>query len=242
MPPPSSPAPAPAKADTALPIAGVTLSKLEITLQSSDILRSLRDRPETAPDSDIIRSIEALTHEAAAWLRPRGTYAIYVPTALTDHSLEIGGWKIECDASRIFRGASRIAVYMATVGNEITRQADLKRTSGDPSTSRILDAIGSWAAERSAEALMANLAGHLGPEESFTVRYSPGFCGMDLSEQRVLFRLVPAENLGIALLPSLFMEPLKSVSGLVGLGPRETVGVHLSPCELCTLVNCHMRG
>lgn len=85
------------------------------------------------------------------------------------------------------------------------------------------------------------LAAHLGPDESFTARYSPGFCGLDLSQQRKLFCLVPAESIGISLLPSLFMHPLKSISGLVGLGPVSVVGVHLSPCERCPLTSCHMR-
>jgi len=37
------------------------------------------------------------------------------------------------------------------------------------------------------------------------------------------------------------MQPLKSISGIVGLGPREVVGIHLSPCERCPQIGCHMR-
>jgi hypothetical protein len=222
-------------------MATVTLSKLEITLQSSDILRSLGSLPQEVRPPDIVESIDKLAREAEAHLQPRGTYSLYRPTAWTDRSFEIGGFRIDGNVGEIFRGANRIAVFMATVGNEITRQAESRRKSGDVAAGRILDAIGSWAAERSAEALMAHLATSLGPDEAFTVRYSPGFCGMDLSQQRILFRLAPAETVGISLLPSLFMEPLKSISGLVGLGPRTLVGVHLSPCEPCPLINCHMR-
>jgi cobalamin-dependent methionine synthase I len=104
-----------------------------------------------------------------------------------------------------------------------------------------LDAIGSWAAETAAEALMRHLTVHLDPNESFTLRYSPGYCGMDLAQQRTLFQLAPAGAAGISLLPSLLMHPLKSISGIVGLGPRDAVGVHLSPCERCPQVGCHMR-
>jgi hypothetical protein len=91
------------------------------------------------------------------------------------------------------------------------------------------------------DALMAEMRFEFGAGDSFSARYSPGFCGMDLDQQRVLFRLAPAGDIGISLLPSLFMQPLKSISGIIGLGPREIVGVHLSPCERCPLVGCHMR-
>jgi len=223
------------------PLATVTLPRLEIALDPSDILRSLGHPPGATPSPDIIQPVAKLLREAEAYLHPCGTYSLYSPAAWTDRTFEIGGLTIVGDAARFFKGAGRIAVFMVTVGDEITRQAGMRGAAGDASTGRILDAIGSWAAERTAEALMTHLAAHLGPDESFTVRYSPGFCGMDLSQQRLLFQLAPAGTVGISLLPSLFMRPLKSISGLVGLGPREVVGIHLSPCEPCPLTGCHMR-
>jgi hypothetical protein len=222
-------------------LATVTLPHLAITLQTTDIFRSLGHPADTAPTPETVHAVEELMREANACLQPCGAYSLYAPTTWTDHSFEIGGCTVLGDVREFFQGASRIAVFMATVGNEITRQAEMRRNAGDVFAGRVLDAIGSWATERTAEALMTHLASHLGPEESFTVRYSPGFCGMDLSQQRILFRLAPADAIGITLLPSLFMHPLKSISGLIGLGPLAVVGVHLSPCEPCPLVNCHMR-
>jgi len=130
---------------------------------------------------------------------------------------------------------------MVTVGSEITRRAEAHCRAGDAFTGLTLDAIGSWAAEAAAEALMEQLNSQLRTGESLTLRYSPGYCGMDLKQQRTLFKLAPAESIGISLLPSLLMQPLKSISGIVGLGPREVVGIHLSPCERCPQIDCHMR-
>jgi hypothetical protein len=64
---------------------------------------------------------------------------------------------------------------------------------------------------------------------------------MDLSQQRIIFTLTRSGSIGVSLLPSLLMQPMKSVSGLVGLGPRELVGVNLSPCDRCLQIGCHMR-
>jgi hypothetical protein len=64
---------------------------------------------------------------------------------------------------------------------------------------------------------------------------------MDLPQQRTIFALAQPGSIGVSLLPSMLMQPMKSVSGLVGLGPRELVGVNLSPCERCPQIGCHMR-
>jgi hypothetical protein len=236
-----SPSSSQAQREPVRPLTTVTLPDLEIALQAADILRNLGIPPDTAPPPDLVHRVGELLCEAKGHLRPAGAYSIFLPGAWTARSFEIGGCTIAGNVREVFKGAERIAVFVVTAGDEIERQAKMRRDAGDASAGRILDAIGSWAAERAAEALVTQMGAHLGPGESFTARYSPGFCGMDLSEQRTLFRLVPAGAVGMSLLPSLFMHPLKSISGFIGLGPRSAVGVHLSPCELCPLTGCHMR-
>ena len=70
---------------------------------------------------------------------------------------------------------------------------------------------------------MLRIRRHLQDEEELTLRYSPGYCGMDIGQQRKLFQLVQADAVGVTLLPSMLMHPLKSISGLVGLAPKEAV-------------------
>jgi hypothetical protein len=48
-------------------------------------------------------------------------------------------------------------------------------------------------------------------------------------------------DVGVTLTDSYFMRPLKSVSGLIGLGPAERVLAFGSPCDRCELYNCAMR-
>jgi hypothetical protein len=46
----------------------------------------------------------------------------------------------------------------------------------------------------------------------------------------------------VKFLPSMLMQPLKSVSGIVGIGPvGEQGAVVSSPCEACHRLGCHMR-
>jgi len=137
--------------------------------------------------------------------------------------------------------ADRVAAFVVTVGEEISKHATRVRLGGDAFAAWAIDAFGSWAAEAAADALMERVHRHLRNEEALTLRYSPGYCGMEMSQQRQLFRLVNARSVGVKLLPSLLMQPLKSISGLVGLGPKEAISSYRSPCDRCPQVGCHMR-
>ncbi len=137
----------------------------------------------------------------------------------------------------------RIAVVVATAGAGISELSERYGSEGDSLGAWIADAIGSWAAEAAADATTDRLATQLRPGESVTLRYSPGYCGMAMDQQRVLFGLVDAQAVGISLLSSLLMQPLKSISGIVGLGSQAGTGTFApsSPCDACDRIGCHMR-
>lgn len=174
-------------------------------------------------------------------LRPRGTYSLHAIEAMTARTLTIGGITLRGRFGEFLKGARRAAVFVVTAGGEISRRAKARCEAGESLEGLVLDAIGSWAAESAAQALAVRLGEQLGPGESFTLRYSPGYCGLHLRQQLNLFRLADAGSAGVALTPALLMQPIKSISGIIGLGPRDEVGEHLSPCELCPLADCRMR-
>jgi len=231
--PPAAPPPA--------PLASETCEPLPLTPRREDIHRCLGYAHRAAPPADVAAAIDRIVAEALPHLQPRGTYSLYALTGQTEHSLSIGGVILQGNIGEFLHGAARVAVFAATAGGAITRLADERCRAGDTFAGWVLDAIGSWAAEAAAEALLTRLDPHLLPDEGRTLPYSPGYCGMELAEQRNLFRLMRADTVGVALLPSLLMDPLKSVSGIVGLGPRALVSTVLTPCDRCPLIGCHMR-
>jgi len=148
---------------------------------------------------------------------------------------------ISGDIGEYLAEAGRIAVFAVTVGEEISHLAEEAAKKGDVFSSLVMDAAGSWAAEAAADALMQRIRPHLRADEELTLRYSPGYCGMEIGQQEKLFRLVQADAIGVTLMPSMLMHPLKSISGLVGLAPREAVNLYHSPCDVCGRAGCHMR-
>ena len=189
----------------------------------------------------IAQRIEEIVSEAQRCLKPRGTYALYAVTGRTPRSLQLGDATISGNIGEFLAHTDRLAVFVVTVGETISHLAADAGHSGDVFAAWVTDALGSWAAEAAADALMERIRPHLRDQEALTLRYSPGYCGMDIAQQRVLFQLLRADAVGVSLLHSLLMHPLKSISGIVGIGPKEAVSSNRSPCDYCAQVGCHMR-
>ena len=72
-----------------------------------------------------------------------------------------------------------------------------------------------------------------------TNRYSPGYCGWQVAEQHKLFQLIPDNYCGIRLTESALMDPVKSVSGIIGIG--ENVKINPYTCRMCDMPDCVYR-
>lgn len=206
-----------------------------------EIYRYLGYSRDAAPTPRMAEQIGLVLADAGPCLRPRGGYTVYPVAGRTAHTLKLSDTTISGNIGEYMDAAGRVAVFAVTVGEEISRLAEAAAKQGDAFSALVMDAAGSWAAEGAADALMLRIRRHLRDGEELTLRYSPGYCGMEIGQQRKLFELVPAEAAGVTLMPSMLMHPLKSISGLVGLAPKEAVGNYRSPCDLCPRTGCHMR-
>ena len=209
--------------------------------ERSEIHRYLGYPAGAAPKAGVADRIAVTMAEILPLLRPRGAFALYPVGDRSSHSLTLSGTTISGNIGEFLSESRRIAVFIVTVGAEISDRAQSASKGGDTFSAWVMDAVGSWAAESAADALMLQLRPRLGGDEDLTLRYSPGYCGMELAQQRNLFRLVEASRIGVRLLPTMLMHPLKSISGLVGVAPKESVDRHRSPCDLCPRTGCHMR-
>lgn len=215
-----------------------------LSLASADLVeihRYLGYPREVAPAPTMADRIAQVVAKAESCLKPRGAYAVYAVSSRTPHSLNLNDITISGNIGEFLEHADRVAVFVVTVGKEISHLAESASKSGDAFSAWIMDALGSWAAEGAADALMARIRSHLHDRENLTLRYSPGYCGMDIGQQLNLFQLMQADSVGVRLTPSMLMHPLKSISGLVGLAPKEAVSRYRSPCDLCPRVGCYMQ-
>ncbi|UCH66136.1 MAG: hypothetical protein JSW63_03110 [Ignavibacterium sp.] len=76
-------------------------------------------------------------------------------------------------------------------------------------------------------------------ELNCTNRYSPGYCDWNVSDQHNLFSFFPVNFCDIEVTESALMTPIKSVSGIIGLG--KNVRKKAYTCNICSMENCYLR-
>ena len=135
------------------------------------------------------------------------------------------------------QGAEAYACFIATAGAEFEAFQQQLLQQGDMLRVYIADAIGSVVAEkcsdRMEEALQTSID-KLGWRH--TNRFSPGYCGWHVSQQQLLFPLFDGHTCGVQLTDSSLMVPIKSVSGIIGLG--HDVRHSDYTCGLCDFKQC----
>ena len=134
-----------------------------------------------------------------------------------------------------------IAVFLCTAGEGIGIRSKKAMKEGDLLTGYIYDVIGSEIVESAADLMQNELEKIvISSDKKITNRYSPGYCGWDVAEQHKLFQLVTDNFCGIRLTESALMDPIKSVSGIIGIG--ENVRFNPYTCNLCDIKNCIYRN
>lgn len=136
--------------------------------------------------------------------------------------------------------AATVAFFICTIGHQIEEWSKSKLTNGDLVSSFIIDQIGSELVERLADWMESQLDTIIAPLGwKRTNRYSPGYCGWSVSEQKKLFSFFPPHPCGVTLTNSSLMIPIKSISGIIGIGPHAVLKDY--ECSLCELENCYQR-
>jgi hypothetical protein len=145
---------------------------------------------------------------------------------------------------RMIRGhvthARAVALFVVTIGHRVEEEARILMKAGHTMEGYALDAIGSSAAEACADRVEADIRAEAQAAGwKITNRLSPGYCAWATQEQQKLFSLLPDRPCGIRLSPSSLMSPIKSVSGIVGLGPDVKRLEYM--CSICDMTTCHKR-
>lgn len=136
--------------------------------------------------------------------------------------------------------ASALAVFVCTAGSLFTDLANEYLKQGDLPEAFIADAIGSVTVENAMDRIQQALETEMNLQEmKISNRYSPGYCEWHVSGQQALFSLIDDNHTGVTLTASCLMQPIKSVSGIIGIG----VDMQRRPygCSICHSSTCVYR-
>ena len=139
------------------------------------------------------------------------------------------------------KDSEKIAFFLCTAGPEISNISKHLMKEKEMLAGYVFDVIGSLAVESAMDKIQEQFGKAMNDSGyKITNRYSPGYCGWQTSEQFKLFELFPENFCGVRLTESALMDPIKSVSGIIGIGSH--VKYHEYHCELCDAVNCIYRN
>jgi hypothetical protein len=139
--------------------------------------------------------------------------------------------------AHLLKGAERVLVSVATIGPQLEEQVQQLNATREVMQAYLLDSAGVVALGAIGEAircLVEEAAAALG--WGLSPSLSPGsLVGWPLWGQRELCSLLPMDAIGVQLNKHCVLEPHKSVSALIGLGPGLSATRVGSVCSYCAL-------
>lgn len=207
-----------------------TLTMDDLGITPADVYTAMSYDGE--PDDEAKAEVQTMLDEVRALLRPRLSF-VTTPVSALD-AFNPGDIIL-----RQLKGSEALCWFTATAGQEYEDYQRRLMQEGDMVRVYMANELGSLIAERVADRMEEVLQLQLTPKGlQRTNRYSPGYCGWHVSEQPRLFALFPTPNpSGIVLSPSCLMVPIKSVSGVIGIG--HDVKYHGYTCGLCNFDKCY---
>lgn len=215
----------------------------ETGIHPNDLLDMLHEE-DRSPDNPMVSEVMDVFEQLHALSDIQGGYAIFENMMRFPETGEI---KIESRTIRtshkickLMEGAERIAIFVCSAGQGFSDYSGKYNRAGDYLKGYITDTLGSVLVEKSMDYIQSELEKQVQKEGmKITNRYSPGYCNWSIDDQNQLFSLLPPNQCEISLSDSCLMIPIKSVSGIIGIG--KNVRKSSYSCDICNNLTCIYR-
>jgi hypothetical protein len=214
-------------------------SELGITISKIERLMGYDHGSAPEPIGDTIQSV---FDEATEITDIQGGYELIPQFKAEDDSIIIENITFLTGkiVTHFIKPSTSLAFFIFTAGKEIQVRSRKCFAGNDPMKGYVYDVMGSEIAESAVDKMQNDLEQRMLKEGiKITNRYSPGYCGWPINDQFKLFSFFPENYGGITLSKTALMDPIKSVSGVIGIGPK--VRQHPYSCQLCDAQNCIYR-
>jgi len=219
------------------------LSYRDLTINPHDAA-PLLGYEKMLPD-DILAIVEEVMDETSGCFNICGGYQIFDRVDFIDDGYQIRIANTDFAVQKIvyhqLKRSGQIAVFVCTAGEGVSEWSKQMMAANEPLKGFIADILGSVVVETAIDFIQKKLSDEMQQMGlKITNRYSPGYCGWLTQEQHKLFGLFPEGICGIRLTGSALMQPVKSVSGFIGIGDR----VRFNPytCQICDAAFCVYRN
>lgn len=221
----------------------ISINQNELLLDNEAILKGMGMQINDADDY-LLNLINTLVKKSIKLASPKAGF-IVSDTVLfdkTSYSIELSGLKFSLGKTvfSMLKRSTGIIFFAVTIGHELELWSKNEMKAGNALEGLIIDLIASELAESATDFLHNFLDESLANSlYSLSNRYSPGYCNWPVTDQHKLFKVLEDKNCGITLNDSALMSPVKSVSGIIGIGQgMKRIDYK---CRLCTDEKCILR-
>jgi hypothetical protein len=222
----------------------VIISSTNLTINKSEIVNSLGYSSDKIP-VPFDEMVDSVISKVSQSCEIKAGYRLVKIKKHAERSdgLYVGDrfFKMQKIVTGQLKKAEQAALFVCTIGPAMEAWAKQLLGSGDPTMGYIVDAVASKTVESATDVLHDHI-GRCMQEHGLNItnRYSPGYCDWSVSEQHLLFSLLPENFCGIILTESALMVPIKSVSGIIGIGGAVKRVDYI--CDRCGMKDCNYRA
>jgi hypothetical protein len=223
----------------------------DLSISNNEVLLSLgyltgeAENNSSLPDRHFIEMIDTVIAQLEYRCNIQAAYRILDvnQSGKEKNGLSISGkfFKMDKIVTGHLRKSEKAALFVCSIGPGMENWAKELMLSGDSVLSYIINITASVVVEKAADFLHDNIKNRMsGNGLKITNRYSPGYCNWSVSEQHLLFSLLPKNFCGVVLTESALMLPFKSISGVIGIGT--SVKWKEYACDKCGIKDCTYRA
>ncbi len=216
----------------------------ELAISRLQIEHVMGYEPDTIPEP-FPEMIDEVLSVAANYCNIQGGYLLSSDISFDSDLRLLNVGKVSLDIHKIIfhqiKNAEQLGLFVCTAGPNIGEWSKRLMADGDMMKGYIVDVVGSEIVEKAMDKIQETLTNQMTKNGlKITNRYSPGYCSWNVAEQHKLFSLLPQNFCGIRLTDTALMYPIKSISGIIGIGKN----VRLNPytCQICDMQNCLYRN
>ncbi|MCP4542101.1 MAG: hypothetical protein GY832_33675 [Chloroflexi bacterium] len=210
------------------------ITDFQLSIETADVLRGQGIDPTRARPA-VVAAAQSVLDEAHTLFAPAAIYMILPVIGFEHQRVTLkGGAVFEGPlVARALAGATELVLAVCTAGPAVDERVSALFAAGDPVRSLALEGAGIAAVRAVLQVTAEQICDKAAMLDLRTgIQAEPGQEGWPIRQQRVLFDLLSAEDIGVCLTSSCLMMPRKSISFAIGLGPE--MKSDAVACDFCS--------
>ncbi|GAH24444.1 unnamed protein product [marine sediment metagenome] len=225
------------------------IKNIKLKIDEEEVLRYQGYHRNKAGKTDemILETTRKEIEQGYCLFEPKGIYSkLMIRNISSEGRINLeNGLYLETNNSMInlLRGTSYLAFGLSTVGNSLEDKISEFFTNKEYSRGLALDAVGTVAVRYLSRHVRSIICKEAKEQNLQTTKhFTPGTAEWDISQQKNIFEIIPADKIGVRLTESYMMIPKKSLSWVIGIGKEIIItSKENDSCKTCLAENCPFR-